>query len=362
MQMSKEHVVELLEEFDRLNGISGFEDEVAKKLCERLAPFAPDQSVDRMGNCICIKKGKNPDFKIMLSAHMDEIGLMVHEILDNGYIQFVPIGMHNPNMLVNQVMTIHTKKGKVFGVVGGGKPIHQEHNTNNTGFGFKDLRLDVGAVNQEEARQMGIKIGDVINIEREPRLLNGSFFSGKAVDNRSGCVAMILIMELLKDVETEASIYCCGTTQEEVGIKGAKVVSRSVKPDIALALDVGIGAEDEKLNPNGTRTYLGKGPGIQMYDWNPSTFLGVIVPRKLTDALEDAANKAGVIYQKQVVLSCGTDATEISLSNDGVITGGLAIPNRYIHTSIGVIHIDDVIGVAKVAAEFIKDITAEFLC
>jgi len=355
MHIDKNHVIELMKEFDAINGISGFEEEVRERLCKYLLPYAPVQSIDGLGNCICIKEGKNPDFKIMLSAHMDEIGLMIHEILDNGYLQFVPVGMHNPNMLVNQVMTIHTKKGKVFGIVGGGKPIHQEHNSSNSEFGFKDLKIDVGASSAEEARQLGIEIGDLVNIEREAFVMNGDNFTGKAVDNRSGCVAMILTMELLKDVETQASIYCCGTTQEEVGIKGARVASRSINPNIAIALDVGIGAEDDTINPNGTRTYLGKGPGIQLYDWNPSTFLGVIVPKKLVSDLENAALKNGISTQREVVLSCGTDATEISLSNHGVMTGGIAIPNRYIHTSIGMVNINDIIGTAMIAAQFIID-------
>lgn len=356
MEIQKEHVIELLTEFDKLNGVSGFEDEVRAHLCKALKPYAPKQMVDGLGNCICVKEGKNPDFKIMLSAHMDEIGFIIHEIEDCGYLRFVPVGMHNPNMLVNQVVTIYSSKGEIKAVVCGGKPIHQHKDTNNGDFGFKDLKLDVGACSKAEVLEMGIDIGDVANIQRDPLVFPNDNFVGKAVDNRSGCVAMILAMELLKDVETEASIYCCGTTQEEIGIKGAKVAARTVQPQIALAIDVGIGAEDNAVNPNGSLSFLGKGPGIQLYDWNPTSCLGVVVPKAMREALFASAQRAGIIPQKQVVLCCGTDATEISISNTGVLSGGISIPEKYIHTTVGMININDVIGGAKIIAEFVSSV------
>lgn len=354
--MNRERTIELLKEFDEINGVTGNEEAVAERLAKYLEPITDSNYTDVLGNCVFVKQGKNPDLKIMIAAHMDEIGFMVCDIKEDGRISMVPMGYHNPNILVNQAYTIHTEKGPVTGVVGGGKPIHQTMGKESAGFTFGDLLLDIGAESIEEAQALGIKKGDIINIEKESHVLNNKFFSGKAVDNRCSCVAMILLMEQLKDVETEATIFACGTVQEEIGLKGASVLARRIDPTIALCIDVGIGAESEDVNPNATRTYVGKGPAIELYDWNPDTCTGNIVPKRMVKDLEAAADKAGITYQYSILLRAGTDACVMMYSNLGVLTGGISIPEKYIHTTIGTVSIDDVIGAAKLGAQYITDV------
>lgn len=354
-KMDQKRVIGLLKEFDEINGVSGNEELVAAALEKYLAPVTDSNYSDVLGNKVFVKKGKNPDLKIMIAAHMDEIGFMVCDITEKGYVTIVPVGYHNPNVLVNQVLTIHTEKGDVYGILGGGKPIHQTMGKESNGFSFKDLLIDVGAQSAAEVKKLGVKPGDYVNLEKESHVLNHKFFSGKAVDNRSGCVAMILMMEALKDVKTEATIYACGTVQEEIGLKGAKVLTRSINPTVALCIDVGLATEQDELNPDAARCYLGKGPAIELYDWNPESCSGNIVPKKLVKALEAAAEKAEIPYQHSVLIRCGTDACEMAYTNDGIITGGISIPEKYIHTTIGVVGIEDVIHASMLGAQYIKD-------
>lgn len=354
--ITREQVLPLLKEFNDLNGVSGNEEAVYERLAAYLVPVTDEHYTDALGNCVFVKKGKNPDLKIMISVHMDEIGFMVTDFTDQGYITIVPVGYHNPNVLVNQVMTIHTESGPVYGVVGGGKPIHQTMGKESAGFHFSDIQIDVGAFNAEEIRALGIKKGDFVNIEKESHVLNNRYFSGKAVDNRCSCAALVLIMQALKDVETEATIYACGTVQEEIGLKGAAVLTRRIDPTLALCIDVGLATEQNELNPDAARCHMDKGPAIELYDWSPETCTGNIVPKKMVKALEQAAEKAGVPYQHAIMLRCGTDACAIAYNNLGIVTGGISIPEKYIHTTVGVVSIDDVKHAAILAVQYLTDL------
>lgn len=353
--METERVINLLNEFTAINGVSGNEEAVSELLIKYLAPITDEHYTDVLGNTVFVKKGKNPDLKIMFAAHMDEIGFMVSDITDKGFLTIVPIGFHNPNILVNQVMTILTEKGKVYGITGGGKPIHQTMGKESAGFEFKDILIDVGAENKAEVEALGIKIGDIVCMEKESHVLNGKFYSGKAVDNRCSLVAMILMMEELSKIETEATIYAVGTVQEEIGLKGAKVITRSIKPTAAICIDVGLATEQDELNPGAARCYVGKGPAIELLDWNPDDCVGNIVPKKMVKLLEKAAEDAGVAYQHSVMIRCGTDACEMTYANEGILTGGISIPEKYIHTTIGMIAMSDVIESAKIGVSFVKN-------
>lgn len=354
--INREQVLSLLQEFDGLNGVSGSEEAIADCLKKYIEPVTNENYKDTLGNCVFIKKGKNPNFKVMLSVHMDEIGFMVCDVTDKGFVTIVPIGYHNPNILVNQVMTIHTQRGSVYGVVGGGKPIHQSMGNESSGFHFSDILIDVGAENPEEVEALGIRCGDLVNIEKAGHILNDRYFSGKAVDNRCGCTALVLIMQELQNIETEATIYACGTVQEEIGLKGAAVLTRRIDPDLAVCIDVGLASEQGELSADDRRFYMNKGPAIQMYDWSPETCTGNIVPRKMVRDLVEAAQKAQIPYQHSIMLRCGTDACAIAYNNQGIVTGGISIPEKYIHTSIGYVSIDDVKNAAKLIIQYLTDL------
>ena len=355
-QIDLAHVADLLAEFDAINGISGHEAPVAEALARHMAPLTTAQECDTLGNCICLKQGKPGGKKVLLTAHMDEIGFLVCDITDEGYLTLVPVGMHNPAMLTNQIYSIHTRtNGTVYGVVAGGKPVHVAGGQGAPA-SVGELRVDVGCTSPEEVLARGIRVGDPVNIEKSSRMLSENVFCGKAVDNRSGVAALVLAMELLKDTDLGVSVYACGTVQEELGIKGAKALTQHLAPDYAITVDVGFAAETRDLNPSTTRVTMGKGASIQLYDWCTGSFLGIIVPRKVSDALEAAAQHAGVSYQTHVNLNGGTDAGEMSLSNGGVLTGSIALPERYMHTTVGTVDVRDVASAGAILAQFVLDL------
>ena len=350
------HAADLLKKFDAINAISGHEAPAADALARHMSALTDLQERDTLGNCICLKRGRPGGKTVLFTAHMDEIGFLVCDVTPEGYLTLVPVGMHNPAMLTNQVYSIHTRAGgTVYGVVAGGKPVHVAGGQ-SAPLSVGELRVDVGCASPDEVLAKGIRVGDPVNIEKPGRMLGEHIFCGKAVDNRSGMVAMILAMELLKDADLDVSVYACGTVQEEIGIKGAKVLTQRLSPDYAVAVDVGFAAETSDMNPNCTRVAMGKGASIQLYDWSPSSFLGVMIPRRMSDALEGAAKRAGVPYQTHVNLNGGTDACEISLSGGGVLTGSIALPERYMHTTVGTVDVRDVASAGAMMAQLVLDL------
>ena len=356
--MENPEVLALLQSLDSISGISGFEGEIGDAIAAHMTAITDEAYADALGNRVFVKKGKNPDLKLMISAHMDEIGYLVHDIRDDGCVVFLPVGLQDPRLIINQVLTIYTSKGKVHGVTGGFKPIHQDKEVGRAA-GFADSKIGGGPSSRAETEALGVQIGDMVVNERAGRMLGERIYCGKSVDNRSGCAAMILAMRLLRHVKTEATVYCCATVQEEIGVKGARVAARSIKPDVAICIDVGFAGESDALNPDCSRAYLGKGPGIQLYDWNPDFFLGNITLARMRDALIGAARRQDIPFQLIAELRGGTDAAEISLSGDGVLTGGLAIPERYIHTAVGTVSIDDVRWTAELTAAFVKELKSK---
>lgn len=343
---------EILSKLHEASGISGRESMVGEQMKELLAGCYDEFFIDTLGNYFFVKKGKGTK-KIMLSAHMDEIGFLVSDIWDDGYVSFVPVGMHEPCLILNQVLTIHTNSGEVEGVVGMA-PVHQgQHDYGN--ITYKDLRLDVGTNTREETISLGIRPGNMIVNERGYRILNEHVFSGKAVDNRAGCTAAVGVMRMLKGKETEYDVYCCGSVMEEMGVKGSGPAAELINPDIAICFDVCFGATGKEMDANNRRNYLGEGPVIMLYDWNNSSCLGNIVPVDLAEELVNTAEGGNIPYQIGVTMNCGTDAALISLSGTGVKTAGIGIPNRYMHSAVGTVDLDDVCNASCLIARWIQN-------
>ncbi|MCI2057873.1 MAG: M20/M25/M40 family metallo-hydrolase [Oscillibacter sp.] len=356
--MNRQEMIALLGSLNSVWGTSGHEQAVGDRLGEYLADCTDEQFEDALGNRFFVKTGTHPDFKVMVSAHMDEIGFIVQDIWDDGYVAFLPVGMHDTRLLVNQVLTVHTACGDVEGVVGI-KPVHQGGPAGGAPT-YTDLKLDVGTFSRADTEALGIRPGDPITNERGWRMLGDNVFSGKAVDNRAGCAAMIAAMRQLKDLKLDATVVCCGSAMEEMGVKGSGPAAQRIRPDVAICLDVCFGAADGEINANNRRNELGKGPALMFYDWNNTSCLGNIVPQRLRTAMVDAAEAAGCPYQIGVTMNCGTDAAMIAYAGIGILTGGIGIPNRYMHSAVGTVCVDDVLHAGEILAHFIKDAAMHF--
>ena len=325
-------IEELVSRLSNAHGISGYEDEIREIVREELEDLVDEIRVDRMGNIICIKNGN--DFTEMIAAHMDEIGFMVKYIEENGYLRITPIGGWFSQTAVNQRVVLHGRKGKVLGVLGCKPPHFMRDEERKKIIEIKDMFIDVGAKNRDEVREMGIDIGTPVTIDRECRKL-GKFVTGKAMDDRAGVAVMI---EAIKRTETDATVFAVGTVQEEVGLKEARTSAFSITPDVALALDTAPstdfpGAENVKIDVK-----LEKGPVITVAD---ASGRGLIAPKRVLDWLVETAEGNKIDYQLEVGEGGTTDATAIHLTKEGIPTGVISVPARYIHTPVEVISLKD---------------------
>jgi len=338
---------DLLGKLSNASGISGFEDEVRDLIITELKGHVDEIEIDNLGNLIAKKNGKPDGKKIMLAAHMDEIGLMVRYIDKEGFIKFSKIGGINDQMLLNQSVYIQTSKGPILGVIGSKPPHKMKESEKKQIMKFENMFIDIGAKDREEAEEM-VRVGDPIIIRQDFEELRNELVMGKALDNRVGCAVLI---EVLKKAETDATVYGVGTVQEEVGLKGAKTSAFSINPDMALALDVTISGDHPGIKEDDAPAVAGKGPAIILTD---ASGRGIITPKQVKDLLISTAKEEEIPYQVEVSDGCTTDATSIHLTRAGIPTGVISAPSRYIHTPVSVVNVHDVENSVKLILAVLK--------
>jgi len=333
--MTKIRNMKLLEELSLAPAISGNEQEIREIITRELESNVDEIKTDDMGNLITTKKGEKDAPTVMLASHMDEIGLMVKFIDDNGFIKFIKIGGINDQMLINQAVIIHSDKGEVPGVIGSKPPHVTKPEERNKVIKYSEMFIDIGANNKEEALEM-VSIGDMITFRSFFEEYPNNKVMGKALDNRIGCYVM---MEVMKRVDSRATIYGVGTVQEEVGLKGAKVSSYSLNPDYAFALDTTLCGDHPGITLEEAPCKMGEGPAVILADRSGD---GVITPKVMKDMIVSAADKSDIQIQLEVSDGGTTDGTAIHLNRDGIITGVISVPTRYLHTPVSVASAEDI--------------------
>ena len=208
----------LLERLSNAPGVSGFEEKIREIIFNELDGYVDEMKVDEMGNLIAVRNGIPNGKKIMIAAHMDEIGLMVKYIDEKGFIKFSKIGNVNDQMLLNQDISIQTSNGDINGVIGSKPPHKIKKSEKNKVVEYDKMFIDIGASSREEAENM-VDIGDPVIIKQNFQDLGNHLVKGKALDNRAGCA---ILVDVLKKVDSSATIYGVGTVQEEVGLKGCQ--------------------------------------------------------------------------------------------------------------------------------------------
>lgn len=340
-------LIDLLKTFADAHGLSGYEDEVATLLREHLEPLVDEVSMDKMGNVVGTRQGEGP--AVMIAAHMDEIGLMISHIEEEGYLRFVPVGSWFDQTILGQRVLIATRDGRrVPGVVGSRPPHLMDTEERKKVVKLKDMFVDCGAGSAQQVRELGIDIGSPVTIDRELCRLGPDLVTGKALDNRAGVTMMVRALEMLQDEEVHATIQAVGTVQEEVGLKGARTSAFGLEPDVAIATDVSIPGDHPGVTRSESHIVLGKGPCITVLD---AAGRGVIAPRPVLEWLREAAEEAGLPYQLEVGNGGKTDATAISISRTGVPCSVISVPCRYIHSPVEVLSLRDLEqGAALIAA------------
>lgn len=331
---------QLLEKLSNAYGVSGFEDDVRNLMMEELTGHVDDIDVDKMGNLIATKNGKPDGKKVMLAAHMDEIGLIVRYIDKNGFIKFSKLGGINDQMLLNQEVYIHSEGEKILGVIGSKPPHRMKAAEKKKPVQYENMFIDIGASSKEDAEEM-VNIGDPITIKQKFAELKNDLVMGNAMDNRVGCA---ILLEVMKRARSDATIYGVGTVQEEVGLKGAKTAAYRINPDMALALDVTISGDHPGMKEEDAPAKAGEGPCIILTD---ASGRGIITHPQVKELLIQVAEEEEIPYQLEVSEGGTTDATAIHLTREGIPTGVISPPSRYIHTPVSVVNIKDVENAVK---------------
>ena len=338
-------LIDTLKELCALPGVSSHEDAVRDHIRAQVSPYADSIRVDAMGNLIVEKKGRVPGSKkLMLAAHMDEVGLMVHTITDEGYLKFANVGGIDRRVLIGKRVLVGEKE--IPGAIGL-KAYHltsaeEEKKVPK----LKDLYIDIGAGDGEEAREY-VSPGDVAVFDSDIVEFGHGFMKAKAIDDRIGCSVMV---ELLKE-DLPMDVTFAFTVQEEVGTRGAFGAAISVTPDIALVLE-GTTAADLPDMPDRQKVCgPGKGPVIPFMDGS------TVYDRELFELLRTLAVEHDIPWQTKEYISGGTDAGAIQRSKEGVRVAAISAAVRYLHTPSSVASLEDCKHILTLARLFLQAVS-----
>jgi endoglucanase len=336
---------ELLRKLVEAPAVSGFEENVRDVIFKQLKPYADEIRVDRIGNVIA-RKGKGSP-KILLAAHMDEIGLIVKYIEKEGFIRFDTLGGWDERIIPTQKIKVYGTHGPVFGVIGSKPPHLMEKDEMKQPSKVKELFIDIGVKSDKEVEKLGISIGDFISFHGQLMKLSGKRYTCHGFDNRIGCFVMIETFKRIRNFK--GTVYAVGTVQEELGLIGVRGPIFGSDPDMVLALDTTIAGDTPGISPHESSIKLSAGPVIGVKDAvmvsNPN------VRRLLTDT----AKKNKVKFQLEVMSGGANDASIAPMLREGVPSGSLLVPARYIHSPIEVIDMADVENAIKIATAMVSE-------
>lgn len=320
-----------LKEICETPGAPGFENPIRKVVQRELENICDRHWTDNMGNVIAFKKGKSSDKKVMIGAHMDEIGFIVTHIDEDGFIYFNPLGGFDPKTLTSQRVVVHGKKD-LIGVMGS-KPIHVMTPEERTkGVKLTDFFIDMGRPKKEVEKY--VSIGDPITRQRE-LIEMGKCVNCKSIDNR---VSVFILIEALKRIKKPAyDVYGVFTVQEEVGVRGAQVATLSIQPDFGIGLDTTIAYDLPGAQAHEKITHLGKGTAIKIMDGM------TICDSRMVRFMKDTADRNKISWQPEILHAGGTDTAGIQrMTAGGAIAGAISIPTRHLHQVIEMADKDDI--------------------
>lgn len=344
--------MDLLRELSDAAGPPGFEEPVRKVMVDRMKPFAASIQFDGMGSIIA-KQGTNGP-RVMVDAHMDELGGMIRRITPTGYLSMQMLGGWLDQALVDQRWTIIGSKGPVHAVMGI-RDVHVVPAEERTRVFARDgLFLDVGAHTADEVRAMGVEEGDPVVPDSPFMILNGTDnYLGKAWDDRVGCAVIVEAMRRMAQAPHASQIFYAITTQEEIGLRGAHTAADFVKPDIGIALEAGVVGDTPGTHPEESQAKLGAGPGIFLFDTSE------LPNRKFVQYVKDTARAKSIHLQLDLVAGYGDDSAEIQKSNAGVPTVNLIVPTRYTHAHNGIINRKDFDGMVNLLVAMLEGLDAQ---
>lgn len=318
----------LLKQLTEVSGVSGNEKEVRDLIISEIKDYVDSLRIDRIGNIIAYKKGKDNNKKLMVTAHMDEVGLLVKEIDSMGLLKFTTVGGIDKRILVSKPVLVG--KNKIPGVIGA-KPIHlQKREEWKRALTLNELYIDIGVKTKEEAEKL-VSIGDYVIFSSDYIEFGDGLVKAKALDNRVGCSLLVNLIKEVKDI----SFYAVFTVMEEIGLVGAGPAAYEVNPDISIVLEGTLCYDMPKLDTHLVPTYLNKGPAISLID--RTTVFNHDFRKKITRIAENN----NIPYQYRKTSMGGNDSGKIHITKEGSVTTTISVPCRYIHSPASVMSIRD---------------------
>lgn len=322
----------MLRELTEINGVSGDEGRVRKFVIEKITPLCDEITVDSMGNVIALKKGSGiSKHKVMVCAHMDEVGFIVSGITEDGFVKFKPVGGIDKRILLTQRVVIDNSGGRVDGVIGI-KAVHlQTADERKKVVPMDSLYIDIGAKDRKDAQKYVAK-GDYISFNSDYVEFGDGCIKAKALDDRAGCATLIRLMQQ----SYESDVYFCFNTQEEVGLRGARISAHRLGADIAFVLEATTAADIPFVDDYLRCTVQGEGPVISLLDRASYS------DRLINDYVRKIAESSGIKYQLKRTINGGNDAGAIQTSANAVRTCAVSLPCRYIHSPVSTVKKSDI--------------------
>jgi len=343
-------IVHLLRDLSQASGVSGFEEGVRSIVRQAFAPYVSAMRQDALGNLIALREGQRADGvprrSIMLAAHMDEIGLMVTAI-DQGFLRFTRVGGVDVRTILGQEVVVHGARD-LPGVIGSRPPHVLPREEMEKPIPLEEMFIDVGLPADKMAEL--IHVGDVVTLRRDMLELGDSYLSGKAFDDRACVVTLAVCLEALSAMKHEWDVYAVATTQEEVGYRGAIASAYGLAPDIGLAVDVTFGAQQGVAEHESCAM-----------DGGPAIALGPNIHPLIHARLVKTATDYEIPHQIEVAPHPGgTDAWALQITRQGIPSGLLSVPLRYMHTTVETACLRDIARTGRLMALFIAGLREDF--
>lgn len=332
---------QFMEEASRIPGVPGYEAEIGRYYAEAARPYADEITTDALGS-VTVRVG-NAGPKVMIAAHHDEIGLMITDIEDDGCLRFTRNGGVDPRILPGMELSVITREGALYGVVGAKPPHLLTAKERSKALKMEQLYIDLGY--DAETVRKKVRVGDMAVMLARPVKLMGTKLACKTMDDRASVASMLVAMEMTRQLNSPARAYYVATSQEEIGSKGAKTAAYSIAPDFAVAVDV---------------TH-GEGPGTGKWEAFPLEKMTIVsgphLHPELTKICQETADKWRIPYTREIASGhTGTDASAIFNAHGGVPTILLSVPLRYMHTTVEVGDVDVIRDVGRLMALFIDEV------
>jgi len=333
----------LLKRLTEASGPSGHEDEIRQVIYEEVRDHVDRVYTDSLGNLYAEKDGKGTGPKVMLCAHMDECAVMISSVDANGLLQFRHVGGLDDRVLLAKPVLIGEKR--IPGVIGSKPPHHQKGTERSKPVSLEQLRIDIGASTREEALQH-VQPGDVAVFATTYEEFGANCAKSKSFDDRVGCAVLVEMAKLSFDMP----VVLAFTVQEEIGLRGAGPAAYRVQPDIALVLEGTLASDTPGTVVHARATALGQGPALSLVDGSS------IHNRKFREHMMKVAEENGIPYQMRNTTAGGNDAGRIHLTREGIISGVVSVPVRYIHAPAQIISLGDYENTVRLTEKFLRSV------